>query len=77
MKPFEHGLSESAIIMDTCGTGGNAKHTFNFSTAVALALSVEEDVFVVKHGNRSISSKSGSADLIEALGIPLDLQRRL
>ncbi|BAU22686.1 anthranilate phosphoribosyltransferase [Caldimicrobium thiodismutans] len=73
MKPFEHGLSESAIIVDTCGTGGDAKHTFNFSTAVALALSVEEDVFVVKHGNRSISSKSGSADLIEALGIPLDL----
>ncbi len=77
MKPFKHGLPDSAILIDTCGTGGDAKHTFNFSTAVALALSVEEDVFVVKHGNRSVSSKSGSADLIEALGIPLDLPEEL
>jgi anthranilate phosphoribosyltransferase len=76
MKPFEHGLSD-AILVDTCGTGGDAKGTFNFSTATALALTVEEDVFVVKHGNRSVSSRSGSADLIEALGIPLDLPKEL
>lgn len=77
MKPFEHGLPDSVILIDTCGTGGDAKHTFNFSTAVALALTVEEDVFVVKHGNRSVSSKSGSVDLIEALGIPLDLPQEV
>ncbi|MDM7202839.1 MAG: anthranilate phosphoribosyltransferase [Thermodesulfobacteriaceae bacterium] len=73
MKPFEHGLPKSTILIDTCGTGGDAKHTFNFSTAVALALTSEEDIYIVKHGNRAVSSKCGSADLIEALGIPLDL----
>lgn len=77
MKPFDHGLPEDAILVDTCGTGGDAKGTFNFSTAVALALSAEEDLYVVKHGNRAISSKCGSADLVEALGIPLDLPEEL
>ncbi len=73
MKPLEVELEEGAILLDTCGTGGDGKGTFNFSTAVALGITVEENIYVVKHGNRSVSSKSGSADLIEALGIPLDL----
>lgn len=77
MKPFNHGLPEDAILVDTCGTGGDAKGTFNFSTAVALALSMENDVYVVKHGNRAITGKCGSADLVEALGIPLDLPEEL
>ncbi len=73
MVKVPHHLSESAIIVDTCGTGGDQKHTFNFSTAVAIALSALDGIYVAKHGNRSISSKCGSADLLEACGIPLEL----
>ncbi len=73
MVPLPHNLPEGAILVDTCGTGGDAKGTFNFSTAVALALSSVEGIYVAKHGNRSITSKCGSADLISALGFPLHL----
>ena len=57
-------------IMDTCGTGGDNKNSFNFSTATSILLSTF-DISIAKHGNRSITSKSGSFDVLEALGIPI------
>lgn len=69
MTAVEHSFP---LVVDTCGTGGDGAHTLNLSSGAALVVAAC-DIRVAKHGNRSGSSRCGSADVFEAMGIPIDV----
>jgi len=74
LEYVEPVIVDKPNILDTCGTGGDKKGTFNISTITAF-VAAGAGVTVAKHGNRSVSSKCGSADILEALGVNINMDK--